>query len=61
MAYINARLRNPNEVSVATVKTAHAKPDWIGGACAILAFCLATATLILLYLDWDLYTNFIGR
>ncbi|MBR4318323.1 MAG: hypothetical protein IKW23_01595 [Kiritimatiellae bacterium] len=61
MAYINPRLRNPAEGAAATKATAPAKTDWIGGVCAIIAFGLAAATTAILYMEWDLYTNFIGR
>ncbi|MBQ9694348.1 MAG: hypothetical protein IJV69_06290 [Kiritimatiellae bacterium] len=60
MAYINPRLRNPAE-GTAQPTTGKAKTDWIGGACAIIAFCLAAATTAILYMEWDLYTSFIGR
>lgn len=61
MAYINPRLRNPAEGAAAPTKTTgSAAPDWISGACAIIAFCLAAATLTILYLEWDLYTKFIA-
>lgn len=58
--YIAARLRNPAE-EMAAKKTAVAKTDWIGGACAIISFILAVATTTFLYLEWDLLTNYIGR
>lgn len=62
MAYINPRLRNPAEDATANTKaTGKAPTDWIGGACAIIAFGLAAATLAILYLEWDLVTKFIGQ
>jgi len=56
---IAARLRNPSEV--AAEKPAAAPTDWIGGACSILAFVLAVATLACLYMDWDALTLYIGQ
>lgn len=58
--YINARLRNPVEEAAAKKSGGNSPVDWIGGACAIVAFCLAAATLVTLYLEWDLYTKFIA-
>ena len=50
-------MRNPAEAAAAKPKAA--KPDWVGGACAIVAFLLAVATPILLYLEWDLLRVYI--
>ena len=58
--FIAARLRNPAE-ELAAKKTASAKPDWVGGACAIIAFVLAAAATAFLYLDFDTITTFIGK
>lgn len=58
--FIAARLRNPAE-EIATKKHAAAKTDWIGGACAIVAFALAAATVVFLWLDFDTVTTFIGK
>lgn len=58
--FIAARLRNPAE-ELAAKKTAPAKTDWVGGACAIVAFVLAAATTAFLYLDFDALTTFIGK
>lgn len=59
--YINARLRNPAEDMAAAKPIGTAKTDWIGGACAIVAFCLSVALVTILYFEWDLYTKFIGQ
>ncbi len=56
--FIAARLRNPAEEAAA--KPHVAKPDWIGGACAIVAFLLAAVTTVLLYLEWDLLRVYIN-
>lgn len=58
--YINAHLRNPAEDAAAPKATGTAKTDWIAGGCAIVAFCLSVALVAILYLEWDLYKNFIG-
>ncbi len=58
--FIAARLRNPAEEAAAKKKTP-AKTDWIGGACAIVAFALAAATAAFLWLDFDTLTTFIGK
>ena len=58
--FIAARLRNPAEAAAAK-PVASAKTDWIGGACAIVAFALSVATTLILYFEWDLLTKFIGH
>ncbi len=58
--FIAARLRNPTE-EAAPKKKAKSQVDWIGGACAIVAFALAVATVAFLYLDFNTYTTFIGK
>lgn len=60
MAYINPRLRNPAEGAPVVAKAAP-KTDWIGFVAALIAFGLAAATVAIVYLDWDLYTKFIGK
>ena len=59
--FIAARLRNPAEAAQAKSTPAKAKTDWIGGACAIVAFALAAATTGCLYLEWDLLGRCIGQ
>ena len=56
--FIAARLRNPAEEAAAKPKAA--KPDWVGGVCAILAFLVAVATTTFLYLEWDQLRLFIN-
>ncbi len=55
--FIAARLRNPAEVAAAQPRAA--KPDWVGGVCAILSFLVAVATTLFLYLEWDALTKYI--
>ncbi len=58
--FIAARLRNPAAESAPAPK-ATSQTDWIGGACAIVAFVLAAATVAFLSLDFDTFATFIGK
>lgn len=58
-AFIAARLRNPAEAAAAKPKKAPSKTDWVGLACAVIAFGLAAATTTLLWLEWDYFTVYL--
>lgn len=48
--YLNARLRNPFEDGGMKPVS---KPDWIGGAVAVVAVVVAVVTLAILFLDYQ--------